>query len=103
MRQLRLTERSHAYKLKAEMRPLNPTQILWLEGTRDEVNRFLADTDRVVKLGHEENVRHLLACVATPQNLNMISPYLERGVEPTAAFVMVQGRIIGLVLKQTGD
>jgi hypothetical protein len=83
------------------MRPLNPTQVLWLEGNSDDINRLLSDSDRVMKLGQSENVRHLLAAIATPQNINIISPYLQKGLEPTAAFVMVQGTIIGLILRKT--
>lgn len=80
------------------MRPLSVRDPMWLEGTKDEVDKFLQNKDLDI-LGHEDNVRHLLERHPEPHSMPSLLKYIERRNESVpATFVLLQGKIIGLLV-----
>ena len=81
------------------MNPLNLTQVLWLSGTKDEINAFYENHD-VFKLGWNENVRDMLIKATNQSTLTNMEPFLKLGKDSKiqGAFALLQGKIIGLVV-----
>ncbi len=77
------------------MRPMNVRDVLWIEGTSDEIDKFLHNPD-IEKLGHADNVRNLLGMHPEPHSMPSVAKYLAEKTVP-AAFVLLQGKIIGLL------
>lgn len=77
------------------MRPLNVRDVIWIEGTADEVDKFLHNPD-IENLGHADNVRILLGMHPEPHTMPSVTKYLAQKTVP-AAFVLLQGKIIGLL------
>jgi len=87
------------------MKPLNLSSIIWLSGTRTELDKFISESQqkhRAVLLGHSPNIRSQLIRIAKWDNLEGLQGYIvknskEANVE--AAFLLVQGQVIGLLVE----
>jgi hypothetical protein len=83
------------------MKPLNPTDVIWLSGTAAEVDLFLKSTevrDHMIILGHPDDVKRTLISTAQPGiawEINFKPLLLEKDLE--IVFLLVQGKVVGLV------
>jgi hypothetical protein len=83
------------------MRPLNPTETIWLAGTPEEIDKFLkseAVRDHAIILGHPDDAKRTIIATAQP------SPAWEVNFKPLLAekdleivFLLIQGKVMGLV------
>ena len=80
------------------MKPLNPTDVTWLAGTMSEIEELLhyESGERMLKLGHVDDVRSILMLTANNVNVANLKPLLSMERIP-AAFVLIQGRLFGLI------
>jgi hypothetical protein len=83
------------------MKPLNPTDVIWLGGTGEEVDRFLKSgevRDHMIILGHPDDARKTIIATAQPGlpwEINFKPLLQEKDLE--IVFVLVQGKVVGLV------
>lgn len=86
------------------MKPLNPSAVLWLAGTSEEVDLFLKSDEirnHAIILGHPDDARKTIIATAQP------GPAWEINFKPLLAqedleivFLLVQGKVVGLVKQQ---
>ncbi len=79
--------------------------MLWLSGTSGEIKSFISDAvmkHGAVKLGHLENVRPMLVSkISSMQNMEYLQPHIGgRDKKVEAAFLLLQGSIIGLLVTE---
>jgi hypothetical protein len=83
------------------MKPLNPTDVIWLAGTAEEVDLFLKSDevrDHSIILGHPDDARKTIVATAQPGlawEINFKPLLLEKDLE--IVFLLVQGKVLGLV------
>jgi hypothetical protein len=80
------------------MKPLNPQDVTWLMGTKAEIENLLQyeGDERILKLGHMDDVRGTLAITANAANIENIKSLLRLEKVP-AAYVLIQGKLFGLI------
>ncbi len=83
------------------MKPLNPTDVIWLAGTADEVDRFLKSDEvreHMIILGHPDDAKRALIAAAQPGPAWEINfkPLLGQG-DLEIVFLLVQGKVVGLI------
>jgi hypothetical protein len=83
------------------MKPLNPTDVIWLSGSADEINQFLKSEeirDHAVILGHPDNPNRTLMTAAQPGPVyeSNFKPLL-RQAELEIVFLLLQGKVVGLI------
>ena len=87
------------------MKPLNLSSILWLTGSTIEVNTFISDAQakhRAILIGHSANIRSQLIRITNWENLEGLRGFIvKNGKEGNAeaAFLLVQGQIVGLLVE----
>ena len=80
------------------MIPLNLKEIAWLAGTADELHKFLTDhKDEVFVFGNLENCRSLLVKSTDWLNMDTLDPLLGPKTAIPASFLLIQGKIVGLI------
>lgn len=83
------------------MKPLNPTDVIWLAGTGEEISLFLKSDevrDHLIFLGHADDAKRTIIATAQPGlawEINFKPLLAQDGLE--IAYVLVQGKIIGLI------
>ncbi len=86
------------------MLPLNLSGVLWLSGSTDEINSFISNAEMkhgAVKLGHSDNIRGMLVKITSWQNMEYLQPHIgTRDKKVEAAFLLLQGSIIGLLVTE---
>lgn len=87
------------------MKPLNPTDVIWLGGTGEEISLFLKSDevrDHMIVLGHADDARKTIIATAQPSiawEINFKPLLLEKDLE--IVFLLVQGKVLGLVKHAT--
>jgi hypothetical protein len=87
------------------MKPLNPTDVIWLAGSGQEIDLFLKSDvirEHAIVLGHPNGdaKRTLLAAAQPGPSWEINFKPLLAGQDLEIVFLLVQGKIMGLV-KQT--
>ena len=83
------------------MKPLNPSNVIWLTGSTAEIDLFLKSQevrDHAIILGHPDDAKRTLLSAVQPGiafELNF-KPLLN-GQELEIVFLLLQGQVIGLV------
>lgn len=81
---------------------LNLPEVLWLAGRPDEIEKVLKLPDATL-IGHIDDVRSLLAPIVTQQNVLVMQPFMRRGVTVPATFILLQGRLVGLIQQKSTE
>jgi hypothetical protein len=90
------------------MKPLNPTDVIWLSGSADEINHFLKSEeirDHAIVLGHPDDAKrtlmagsHMIQGLAWEVNVKpLLDRVLHGQTELEIAFLLLQGKVLGLV------
>ena len=82
------------------MTPLNPSDVVWLSGTGDEISLFLKSPevrDKAVVLGHPKDAKRMLELHIAPGPIGMTLSNLHRQESVEICFLLMQGKIIGLI------
>ena len=87
------------------MKPLNPTDVIWLAGTGEEISVFLKSDevrDHMIILGHADDAKRTIIATAQPGlawEINFKPLLAQEGLE--IVFLLVQGKVLGLVKQAT--
>jgi len=82
------------------MTPLNASDVIWLSGTGDEISVFLKSSevrDKAVVLGHPKDAKRMLELHIAPGPIGMALSNLYRQESVEICFLLMQGKIIGLI------
>lgn len=85
------------------MKPLNPSDVIWLAGSAEEIDLFLKSEpvrDHAIILGHPDDAKRTLILMAAAQP----GPVYESNYKPLLrqeeleiAFLLMQGKVVGLI------
>ena len=83
------------------MKPLNPSNVIWLAGSAGEIDMFLKSPevhDHVIILGHPDDAKRALIAAAQPGPAWEVNfkPLLGQG-ELEIVFLLMQGQVVGLI------
>ena len=90
-----------------KLKPLNLSSVIWLSGTAPEIDQFISDAQqkhRAVLIGHTANIRSQLIRITKWDNLEGLQGFIVkngREAEVEAAFLLIQGNVIGLLVEPT--
>lgn len=85
------------------MNALNPGDVIWLSGTADEINLFLKSEqvrDRAVFLGHPDDAKRMLQKHIQPGVLGIALSRLVEQRDLEIAFILLEGKIVGLIREE---
>jgi hypothetical protein len=83
------------------MKPLNPSDVIWLAGSAQEVDQFLKSEEvreHMIILGHPDDAKKTIISTAQPGlswEINF-KPLLDQK-DLEIVFLLVQGKVIGLI------
>ena len=82
------------------MKLLNiPADTVWLSMIEPELKTLEStNTGNIASLGHADDVRLELSSIVTQQNVPFMQPHLHKGQKTPAAFYLIHGRLVGVVL-----
>ena len=87
------------------MNPLNLSSVIWLSGSKPEIENFIQNATsqhKAILIGHSANVRSQLIRITNGQNLEGLQGFIvKHGKEGAAeaAFLLLQGQVIGLLVE----
>jgi hypothetical protein len=88
------------------MKPLNPSNVIWLSGSAGEIDQFLKSEevrDHAIILGHPDDAKRALIAAAQPGPAWEVNfkPLLGQD-ELEIVFLLMQGQVLG-VIKQPNN
>ena len=89
------------------MRPLNPSDVIWLIGDPTEISAFLL-LDQVhekgIVLGHPENsVDYLRSHITAGPLGRELERYIRTAKKPQICFLLLEGRVVGLIREEAEE
>ena len=86
------------------MRPLNPSDVIWLVGDPSEISEFLNHeqvSEKGIFLGHPENsVDYLRSHITAGPLGRELERYIRTAKKPQICFLLLEGRVVGLIREE---